>query len=850
MNYNEFASLPISSKVVLCHIYASKRLAVFEVFSGSVYRRQVSHFVSSVDEDGTSLTQASNTSLSAGQFYYDIQGGYLYVRMSDDSNPKTKNVVVDYKFFFSSIPIALPHDLGSGDEVYYEGRLKKNSPTNKELDDEQIGIVLETATNVSIENTDGYFDQLYDTLIFENKRIVLWSWSELILLSKKQVLFDGFIQHKKFGNTVSFSCKDSIYSLRKNIDAENFSENDGNIPERYLNKPKRRLFGRFKQLQCTPVDAVLDGFQLTGTVSSITLTRNLSGVGTNFLDEVSPDDEIIFFDEYDTKIFTVESITSDTLLTLSSEPETAVSGSVLCKPARPWRKKNRNWHIAGHKLRAPSTTITDSRAPNRFVVSDVSDFEAGDLIEVNGEEAFILRISQNLIVLSANLQAGKPDNGWSVTKNPLTKAYAKGSEIFINRDWTVNNGANNAILQLDELTEFNIAREITTTYTLNFTNGTRQMTRTGYDLTQVLQSRDWIRIDNVSYPTWYEVLSVVYDPDTDTSTITTRTNYIGPTGASTARIKNVDLIDDDSVICVDCIGQERNGAWIKTASDAVKDIIENDLGLSNIDTDSFIESDFDAPFVLSYAIPEEIGGNKTKIRDVISNINKSVFGSLTINNNFQFKYQVLTPEKPTDLELIKDDDIIGVSSINSKNEIVRKVSSSYSFFADKFTGDKSFELYEFENDFVDKLVGVQSELEIDTYLFYLDDAKTIAQRYALYNSLSQSTLTIRGKLNLALKSLNDKIYIQLDRLYKRFGSVSNRKIGIINKVSNDGRNVELKVNDLGNTFNRVGNIADDSSNDFTSADDDEKIKNGYIVDDDILTPDTSDDSSIYSNLIG
>ena len=851
MTYATYANKPISEKIVLCHIEPKQRLSVFSLDSGTIYKKSVNHCVIDVNEDGSSLTEASSASLSSGEWYYDYLTGDLYLNTSDDADPKTHKIIVTYRLFYSNTAMALPYDLDAGYDVYYEPRLKSNSPINKQLDEEQIGVVLETSTGIKLENSDGYFDDIYDVLFWENKSIKIWSWSDKLTLSEKQKLFDGVIQNKSFSTSeISFSCKDFLINLRQNMALENFSSSDGVVPERYLNTPKRRLFGQFKQLQCVPIDAILDGYNLTSTCFGASGTSTITGSG--FLSEVSPEDVLIFETDTQNYKFTVKSVDSDTSLTTTSELDVSLDSAQLkVSPRRPYRLKNRSWHIAGHKLRSPSTTVISASQANRIVLTSTADLFPNDLIKVDGESAFIKRISGNNVTLTANLQGGIPSGGESVTRSPVSKAFINGSEVFIDRDWSVTNGASDAILELDELAEFNVAPVIDLGFDLTFTASSRLITVSGTDMTSQLQTRDWIRSDDISHTTWYEVLDVVYDNDSGTSTITTRVAYAGSTTTTNGQKKNISLINDNSVITVNCYGQERDGTWVKTASDAVKDMLENDADLSNLNTDSFTEADNDAPFILSYAIPKRIGGRNLKIKDVISEINKSVFGSLVNDSDFNLKYQILTPEKPNDMQELKDDDISTSNiSVRSRNEIVRKVNAKYGPYSDKFDGSDAFELYEFTNEFVDDLIGAKAEMDLTLYLYKLDDATTIAQRYALYNSLSQSTITFTGKLNLALKNLNDKILLNLDRLYKRLGNKDRRKIGIINSVKNDGVNVTLTVNDLGNNFNRVGNISSATAADFTSATDDEIIFNSYIVDAEVLTPDTSSDDEIFNNLIG
>lgn len=850
--YDDYANLTRSSKLVLCHVEPKQRHTVFTLHAGAVYKKTVSHFVINVTEDGTALTEGSSSTLSAGEFYYDAVTSELYVRMSDDLDPKTKKVITTYRLFYSNRAIDLPYDLASGTEVHYEGRLKGNTPISKQLDDEQIGVVLETSTNITLENTDGFFDDFYDVLIFENKDLKLYSWNENLPLSECRKIFDGIIQDKSFStSSIRFNCKDFTLKLREPVATSNFTTSDGDIPDRYLNTPKRRLFGKFKKLRCVPIDAIKDGYELTGTVSGTYGTKYLTGTGTSFLSELTPEDEIIYETGTQTYKFPVSVVGSNVSVTLSEElPLNVTDITVKVKSKYGYRGKNRSWHIAGHKLRSPSTTVTLGIDTRRFEVADVSDIFPGDLIKVDGESIYVKRISGNQITLETSLQNGTPNVFDTVVKNPLSSAYVNGDRVFIDRDWTVINGTSGATLELDPLAEFNIAPTVDVPFDLTFTNASRLITVSGTDMNSEVKPRDWIRSDDITHTTWYEILSVVYDNDTSVSTITVRTSYGGANITTNAQKKNVNIVGDDAVITVDTMGQERSGIWIKTASDAVKDMLENDIGFTNLDAASFTESDNDAPFALSYAVPSKIGGTTKQIKDAISDINKSVFGSLVTDNNFNLKYQVLTCEKPTDIEKLEDDDLSsGNINIKSRNEIVRKVNARYAHFVDAFNGEDAFELYEFTNEFVDDIIGIKSEMDIDVYLYDLDHATTIAQRYALYNSLSQATVTVRGKLNLYNYVLNSKVYLSLDRLYKRFSNLSRLKIGIVNKVSNNGSDITIEFNDLGNAYNRAANISDNTTNDYTSSTEDEKIKMSWIVDDDVLTPDVTSDTEIYSNLI-
>jgi hypothetical protein len=272
--------------------------------------------------------------------------------------------------------------------------------------------------------------------------------------------------------------------------------------------------------------------------------------------------------------------------------------------------------------------------------------------------------------------------------------------------------------------------------------------------------------------------------------------------------------------------------------------------LQVIDSDSFADSKIVSPHIISMIIPESPAGSIPKIRDVISKINTSVMGSLINNGQWELAFQILSVDRPTDLVAIEDHDIIGDIRVLSKNQIVRKVNINYRPFTDIFTDTDSFKLVSYENDFVDNFIGTKEEKELTLYLFEENAAQEMAERYALFNSLSQSVVSVKAKLGFMLNNLNDKVYLNLDRLYKRFGGKDRRKIGIISKITKDGFSTSVEFNDLANVFNRVFAIADDSSNDFTAATNDEKIVNGYILDDNLEIPDTTDEDYIGSGLIG
>ena len=843
--YEEFADKTRSEKVVLAWIQPVQRLLLFTLFSGFVYKKSVDHFVVGVKDSSTSLTEASSTSLNAGEWFFDAENKTLYVRASDDSDPSTRTISAEYRLFYSNLPYILPYDLESGTAVEYDSRIEATSSFSSEIDEEQTGIALEGQGSIRLINSDGHFDSLYDKLFFENKSCTIFSWSSSIPISQKRKLFEGAIESKSFDpSKVRFNIRDNVFQLRQPVPLTLFSASDGNLDDSDIGTPKRRIYGQVKQVQTIGLDKVLDGFSLTGTISALAGSTTLTGTGTAFLDETSPGDKIKIPLSFETLEFRVDSVTSDTVMTVSETINSAFNNfPATIDPDVPWRKKNRRWHLVGHKLRQPETTVVTAPQLNRITVADSTDMFSDDLIKVDGEKVQIRRISDNLLVLENNLQAGLPSPGDSVVKQPVSKVWFGPQELILDRDWTLTN-TTEAIIELNELAEFNVTPRKSIIGTITFTNSSRSVTGVSTAFKTDFRIRDWIQSDDLTHTTFYEILDIV-----DDTTLTLRVDYGGSTNAGSAFKKNVNLIDDKSLILADTIGLENaSGEWVKTASDAVKDLVSVDAGLT-INQASFTEADSDAPYRVSMVLPENIREDSPEIKSVINKINESVFGSLFHNQVFELAYNVLNAEKPEGLSELQDDDILKFRA-QSNIDIFNKIKVKYSPFVDRFNGENTFDVLEYENEFVDNFIGTVRTKEVELLLFGTADAQTIAERIAFFHSLSQSVVRVDTKMNLSTKSLNDKVFINLNRLYERFAQFDKRKIGIISKITRDGSSTSVEFNDLGNIFNRIPAVGPDTMNDFPTSSKDERIKYGFVVDNTLEVPDTSSESELGANIIG
>lgn len=845
MSYASEALKPRSGKVVLATLEAREVVKLFTLDTGSQYYKQVSHYVSGVVVNGQNLAMGV-LPLSAGHFFFDSQSGRVYVRLSDGSDPKTKRVVINYKFFFSTSGHNLPFDLASGQHVHWEGRISGTGSIKQSLDDENTGVVVEAQSQVTLINADGYFDPIFDSLIWENREVSIWSWITSTPVSEAQKLFSGIILEKTYSpDSVSFKLRDFTFRLRDKLTLGEFSNADGTLSESDIGKPRRRVIGRVKQLQCTGVSKILGGYETPITISGA-IDDEFITTSANYFGTIYQGDELeITLSNGESESIGADSLTNPTEIAVSGGLDTGFALAPIRVVTEFDKNFNRTWSICGHEIHQPSYEITYVVSGRRLELESVVGIYDGDVVEVNGSTVFVSRISGNLVTLSQSITP-TPDVGDFLVRKAVQDVFVNGVRFIQDRDYTLSNSSEAKIV-FDELAEFNVAKQKNLTGTnLTFTAAAQAVTSSNaeLDLRTLLSPRDWVRSTSLTHTTWYEIAQV------NQSDLILTTPFLGTTGATTAFYKNPEIINDDAIVTVSCYGlANSDGDWVKTAADATKYILENDAELTLINQAAFDKANAVCDYILSVIEPKSLGGGVVEIRTVLSDINQSVFGSLYTNSNFLLDYSILNSSRPETLEALKDDDILSFS-VETKNQIASSIKLSYRPFTDAFTGEDTFEQITEASSFIQQTSEIEKQDEQITYLFEDDKAKIVAQRYLLFRSLPNSRVKVSAKLNLSNRSLNDKIYLELDRLYNRFGGRDRRKVGIISSIEKDGFLTNVEFNDLGGAFNRVGCIAPNAQSVHSLASRDDIARAAFIVDNTTETPSASSETDLGLNLIG
>jgi hypothetical protein len=832
MTYLDEASKPRSEKITLATIESVERLKLFNS-SGANWIRKMNYFVVGVKDNGVSIASWSYTPTTG---ILTILGG---------TNPKTRNISVTYRHFFSNAPIILPYDLSSGETLEWESRILSIGSIGQQLDSENTGIVLESSSSIDLENTDGFFDPFFDTHIWENQNIKFYSWFSSIAIAERVQLFEGVIESKSFTDKrISFKVKDFVYKLKDKVNLGLFSESDGIILPSLLGTAKRRIYGKAEHVKCVGLDSTLDGFLITGTISCAVGTNTVTGIGTQFVDQLSPNDELIFEIDGATKKIAIESIASNTILTIGRINDFNINNlTPKVKPAVPSRYKNRAWHVAHHELRSPIATITSVISNNRLAVNTSIDMVAGDSVLIGGAAYIIRRISGSVIVTESAVSP-LPAISDTITRLPISAVFYRDKRLAYTRDYSIINTTESKIV-LTNLAEFHNYEEVRSLTSYVFTNGSTSVTTSAtLDLRTILKPRDWIRSATISETNWYEVLEV------KAGEIILRSAFVGTSGTKNLYYKNVEYIDDESLITVHCIGKKNElGQWIKTASDAVRDLIIFDAGFGSVNETSFAKAKADCDYTLSLVIPDDIGKGYPIIRDELTKINNSVFGALYGDSSQAISYSIFNAQKPESILPIRDDDILSFS-VESSQRIINSAKISYRPYVDVFSGEPTFKVVVHDSSFVDNLIGIKSTQEAIVYLFDDEAAEIYAQRLTFFRSLSNSIVKLKTKMNLAQTVVGDKLYLSLDRLYERYAGGVQSRIGVVSGIKKDGFGCEISLSDLGNIYNRVMSIAPNSTLDYSTASDDDKMKWCFIVDNDTGTPSATSEEGLGSYLIG
>lgn len=824
-----------STKITLATVDAAKRVIGFVIESGDVFKLTPFDFaiVNTLKKNGTLLTEVSSlAAVIVNTWFNDRENKILYVNAGAGINPNAIFLHMNFRQFFSTVPINGPNQVTTGFDVHWKPLIKSTSKFGVELDNnDQIGLAIDGSGNISFFNDQKFWKPIYDKLIFENKLVFIYSLLNELPLSEAKLIYKGKVSKKSYNSaTVKFALKDLIADLESDFPLSNISElATKRVPSALLEAKQRRIYGRVFGHRALNIDQVLEGFPITGTIAATFDSDILTGTGTVFLKELSPDDILVI----NGKEFTIEDITSDTSAKITElfSGGTTAGASVTIKPVDPKKYISRKFLIAGHQTRQPETVMTGTGLLNRFPVASTLDIIEDDEIIIDElgspEIVNVKRVEQNGVIRIREALLNPPIVGKTVKRPSVQNVRINDLRLTVLRDYNYNEVTGQ--LTLDEDAEFNVTEtRFLSGTSIEFTSGSRVVAGIGTSFQNELKSGDRIAIKGDL--TFFEVLKI----DSDTSLRIRTTPTFNLTGSGVfKKVNNFNEFED--VLSCDVIGTTvddlASGELLDTASEIVKDILKR-IGIDNlINAASFATAKDISQQKLGFAIPTQVNDTASiKARELVNRVNKSIFGSLIQNKDFEIEFNILNPGRSQSVKTFRTFDVVSFAVETDVERVVKTAIIRYKRKEFDFLSlNESFDSAQKTSDIANFIVETKKTKTIETVLVFAKDATILANRWSFLLELGSSIVSIKAKANAARIEINDVVELFHDKLYERVGG-GTRKLSAVQSVSKDGQDVDFETEDLSNAFNRVGSITENGVPNFNGSTDDEKFENSFITD--------------------
>lgn len=837
MSVDSFKAKESSEKIILARIHPSTRLIGWELYSGSIYSIDDVNesTIINLEDFGAALTRVNSIAEidAVNKWYYDQANGVIYLRAAGSVDPNTRYIVMNFTRYFSNAGVNIPYDLSTGYDVHWEPLVLKTSEFGIGLDQRFFGLAIEGTGSIAFVNNRDYWAPVYEVVYWENKLCEVYLWNRDLLPSEAVLMFKGKISSKKWTDKeVSFSFKDILAELKAEIELTPLTDltasPDPIIGEDLEKAYQRVVLGKVNGHVPTPIDKINDGYSLPGTVSVTTSSTTLTGVGTEFLKHFSTGDQILLNGPNEEFEVTVDTVNSDTSITLADEFDEVSVAAVTYRitpeiKALPYA--NRRHLVCGHATKEPVAEVTSFLNFTNIFVDTVSDFEVGAEVFLNNQRLVIANVTGNRLTFAQALNT-RPDNGDVVTRPSVFNVRISDRLLLSNRDYTYD--ADTAILVLDDLAEFNIAPTKAVIGTVTFTSGSRSVTGAGTLFSTQLKVRDWIRADG--QVDFFEILSI----QSDTAlTLREQSTY----NASTiAKFRSpLYLNEEEDTVNISVLGKTedgtKTGTFLRNAPQIVRSLLI-DVGLTDfIDDDSFDTSIARSKQTVGYVIPSEMTGTKSvTIKEIIEDLNKSVFSSLIQNREFLLTYNLLEPDKATDIT-INPSDLIKWEIESRADQIFKEVELRYNIKEyDYLTAEKGFDRIIEESNVGLYLAKTNKVVLYDTRLVEEDHATLITKRYVFFTENSSSVIKFDTKLQALEVEVNEKILFNHPKLFSRVGSSDDNRIGLVQSFKKRASGVSIELEDLSGAMPRTASFAEPNAEVFSNSSKEERVKTGYFTD--------------------
>ena len=464
MTYASYANKAVSEKTTLVTLQGKQRVINFasETILGVPLRTKVlDHVVFSVNINGTE-TQVFITSVQNSTFYnivpiYNPETKLLTIPLGIFGT--TTEVVVTYEFYFADRPVNLeiPTRTGVNQPLLFQGPVVEWEPRVQRVPgfSTQLSFGKNNKTIVGngqlvLDNSDKYFNTLFKNIRFDNKPFVAYSVDvnqDPIVFQK---IYEGVLNNSSLrSDRITFNIKDSIFNLNQEVPfMEQFTSSE--VIEQHTKRFKKRVFGFVNGMAIQSVSQVGDGYNLTGNISGISRTNELSGIGTTFLSELAPRDKIVI----GSRTIVVRRVISNNFLLLAEDLEGAVStDTALVIPSRPWYNTNRKYSICSRPIYRGEAVIADLNDRKRIIINPggasifdpnvVVAFTPGTKVIISGETYAVVALTninnQPIVELDRTLS---PNNLPSIGDLIIVREVQQVkllNETILDADYTIDN---------------------------------------------------------------------------------------------------------------------------------------------------------------------------------------------------------------------------------------------------------------------------------------------------------------------------------------------------------------------------------------------------------------------------
>jgi len=289
-----YATLILDEKVshkYLIKLSPFRRVTGFTLVSGSTYSVSFTlGEVVGISDQGSALTQAGSSTLSAGQFFFDTDLSVLYVRLAGGQNPNTRWVIANYELTMATFDAhwyRVPTD-NTTRTVYWDPVVIEEPKITRTLSDTLAGYVPVQSTSLKINNAEHFLEQHLVGSSFYRATVEVWHWiDELDTANIKKILL-GFTEGVSYADeTVNFKLKDQFDLFTQEYrnpvgDQEYSTATFPSVDQQYIGRPIRTVYGMVDGFVPVNIDYVSENPGTSDNRDWVCVSGQL------FLDEKAP----------------------------------------------------------------------------------------------------------------------------------------------------------------------------------------------------------------------------------------------------------------------------------------------------------------------------------------------------------------------------------------------------------------------------------------------------------------------------------------------------------------------------------------------------------------------------------